>query len=112
MPRVDELIERLGKAKYLTTLDLCKGYWQVPLTDSAKNLTAFRVPSGLFHFKYMPFGVHGVAATFQRLVDQVLRGLDNCAVAYIDDIVIFSETWEPTLRHLADVLERIPRGLV
>ncbi|KAL1263611.1 hypothetical protein QQF64_006350 [Cirrhinus molitorella] len=111
MPRVDELIERLGKAKYLTTLDLCKGYWQVPLTDSAKNLTAFRVPSGLFHFKYMPFGPHG-AATFQRLVDRVLQGLDNCAAAYIDDIVIFSETWEQHLGHLADVFERIPRGLV
>lgn len=71
MPRVDELIEQLGKAKYLTTLDLCKGYWQVPLTDSAKDVTAFRVPSVLYHFKYMPFGLHGAAATFQHRVDQV-----------------------------------------
>lgn len=113
MPRVDELIERLGKAKYLTTLDLCKGYWQVPLTDAAKNLTAFRVPSGLYHFKYMPFGLQGAAATFQRLVDQVLRGLDSCAAAYIDDIVIFSESWEQHLEHLTEVFERVQRaGLV
>ncbi|KAI7806720.1 hypothetical protein IRJ41_010749, partial [Triplophysa rosa] len=62
---------------------------------------------------YMPFGLHGAAVTFQCLVDQVLRGLDNCAVAYINDIVIFSETWEQHLVHLAEVFERIQRaGLV
>ncbi|XP_042611929.1 uncharacterized protein LOC122144820 [Cyprinus carpio] len=113
MPRVDELIERLGKAKYLTTLDLCKGYWQVPLTESAKELTAFRVPSGLSHFRFMPFGLHGAAATFQRLVDQVLRGMDSFAAAYIDDIVIFSATWEEHFGHLAEVFDRVKRaGLV
>lgn len=107
------MIERLGKAKYLTTLDLCKGYWQVPLTNSAKNLTAFHVPSGLYNFKYMLLGLHGAAATFQRLVDQVLRGLDSCAVAYIDNIVIFSKSWEQHLEHLTDLFERIQRaGLV
>lgn len=75
----------------------------MPLADSAKNLTAFRVPSGFYHFKYMPFGLHGATATFQRLVDQVLRGLDGCAAAYIDDIIIFSETWEQHLEHLTGV---------
>ncbi len=88
MRRVDELIEHLGKAEYLTTLYLCKGYWQVPLTESAKELTIFRVPSGLYHFQFMLFGLHGAAATFQRLVDQVLRELDSFATANIDNIVI------------------------
>lgn len=50
MARVDERTERLGKAKYLSTLDLCKGYWQIPMTESAKELNAFRVPSGLYHW--------------------------------------------------------------
>ncbi|XDV38527.1 hypothetical protein PO909_007906 [Leuciscus waleckii] len=113
MPRVDELIERLGKAKYLTTLDLCKGYWQVPLTETAKELTAFRVPSGLYHFNVMPFGLHGAAATFQRLVDQVLRGMDDVAAAYLDDIVVFSATWKEHLEHLAEVFDRLQgAGLV
>jgi len=113
MPRVDELIERLGKAKYLTTLDLCKGYWQVPLADSAKELTAFRVPSGLYHFKFMPFGLQGATANFQRLVDRVLRGMDHFAAAYIDDIVIFSDLWEEHLDHLTEVFNKIHHaGLV
>lgn len=50
MPRIDDLIERLGKAKYLTTIDLSKGYWQVPLTKQSQELTAFRTPWGLFEF--------------------------------------------------------------
>ncbi|KAL3977676.1 G protein-coupled receptor [Sarotherodon galilaeus] len=113
MPRVDELIERLGNAKYLTTLDLCKGYWQVPLTESSRDLTTFRVPSGLYRFRTMPFGLHGAPATFQRLVDLVLTGADGYAAAYIDDIVVFSETWEDHVKHLADVLQRIrTAGLV
>lgn len=113
MPRVDELIERLGNANFLTTLDLCKGYWQVPLTESSKDFTTFRVPSGLFRFRMMPFGLHGAPATFQRLVDEVLRGADGYAAAYIDDIVIFSRTWEEHVRHLADVFQRIQAaGLV
>lgn len=91
MPRVEELIERLGKAKYLTTLDLCKGYLQVPLTETSKDLTTFRVPSGLYRFRTMPFGLHGAPATFQRLVDEVLRGADGYAAAYIDDIVVLED---------------------
>lgn len=113
MPRVDELIDRLGNAKFLTTLDLCKGYWQVPLTNSSKDLTTFRVPSGLFRFTVMPFGLHGAPATFQRLVDRVLKGAEQYAAAYIDDIVVYSGTWEDHLKHLADVFRRITNaGLV
>ena len=92
MLRADELIERLGKAKYLATLDLCKGYWQVPLSPEGKELTAFHVPSGLYHFSVMPFGLHGAAATFQRLIDSLLKGTEEFAAAYIDDIVIYSES--------------------
>lgn len=75
-PRIDGLIDRLGKAKYLTTIDLSKGYWQVPLTTRFRDLTAFRTPWGL-----MPFGLHGALATFQRLMDKVLRGLSHFASA-------------------------------
>ncbi|XP_066509706.1 uncharacterized protein [Hoplias malabaricus] len=107
MPRADDLIERLGKAKVLSTVDLCKGYWQVPLSQSAKELTAFRTPSGLYHFRAMPFGLHGAAATFQRLMDDVLRGTEDFAAAYIDDVVIYSSSWEEHLQHLGIVLRKI-----
>ncbi|XP_035988756.1 uncharacterized protein LOC118561082 [Fundulus heteroclitus] len=106
-PRIDDIIERLGKAKYLTTIDLCKGYWQVPLSESSQELTAFRTPWGLFQFTVLPFGLHGAPATFQRLMDQVLNGCDNYACAYLDDIVIYSGSWEEHLKHLEEVLRRL-----
>lgn len=105
-PRIDALIDRLGKAKYLTTIDLSKGYWQIPLTQQARPLTAFRTPWGLFHFRVLPFGLHGAPATFQRLIDQVLHGL-TFAAAYLDDIVIYSTTWEEHVQHLQEVLQRL-----
>ena len=104
MPRVDELIERLGPARFVSTLDLTKGYWQVPLTHRAKEKTAFTTPDGLFQYTVLPFGVHGAPATFQRMMDRVLRPHKEYAAAYIDDIVIQSTTWELHLRHLDAVL--------
>lgn len=106
-PRIDDLIDHLGRARWLTTLDLCKGYWQVPLSDTAKELTAFKTPWGLFHFCTMPFGLHGAPATFQRLMDQVLGGLEGYAAAYLDDVIIFSSSWEEHLEHLKEVFHRI-----
>lgn len=107
MPRVDELIERLGKAKYLTTLDLTKGYWQIPLSPESKEKTAFSTPRALYQYKMMPFGLHGAPATFQRLMDKVLRPHAEYASAYIDDIVIFSEDWDSHVAKLKAVLQSL-----
>lgn len=107
MPRVDDLIEKLGSAKYLTTLDLCKGYWQVPLSPDSKELTAFKTPFGHYQFRVLPFGLHGAPATFQRMIDQILQGTENFAAAYLDDIIIYSRTWQGHLEHLKEVLTRI-----
>lgn len=104
---MDDLIERVGQARFITTLDLCKGYWQVPLSDAAKPLTAFRTPQGLFQFTRMPFGLHGAPATFQRLMNQVLAGMESFAAAYLDDIVIYSNSWQEHLSHLATVLGKV-----
>ncbi|XP_075771602.1 uncharacterized protein LOC142823854 [Pelodiscus sinensis] len=100
MPRVDELLERLGQAVYISTLDLSKGYWQIPLDPQAQEKTAFSTPFGLFQFRTMPFGLHGAAATFQRVMDRVLAPYAEFTAAYIDDIVIYSRTWEEHLGHL------------
>ncbi|KAF7254299.1 Retrovirus-related Pol polyprotein from transposon opus [Varanus komodoensis] len=104
MPRIDGLLDPLGQAHFLSTLDLTKEYWQIPLMEESKEKTAFATPVGLFQFKYMPFGLHGAAATFQWLMDKVLGHLSHCAAAYIDDIVIFSRTWGEHLDHLRQVL--------
>lgn len=110
MPRIDDLVERVGKAKYITTLDLCKGYWQIPMEETSRQYTAFRAPSGLYQFTVMPFGLHGAPATFQRLMDTVLRGMDSFSAAYLDDVVIFSYSWEDHLHHLRQVLTSIERA--
>lgn len=71
-PHVDELIDRLGKARFITTLDLTKGYWQVPLSPESKEKTAFPTPEVLYHYVCLPFGLHGAPATIQRLMDRIL----------------------------------------
>ncbi|XP_069371637.1 uncharacterized protein [Paralichthys olivaceus] len=107
MPRVDELIESLGKARFLTTLDLTKGYWQVPLSAGSKEKTAFATPGGLWQYRMMPFGLFGAPATFQRLMDQVLKPHQEYASAYIDDVVIQSPDWESHLPRVQKVLESL-----
>ena len=57
MPRIDELIDKLGKAKFITTLELARGYWQVPMSEDDRAKTAFTTPRGLYQFKVMPFGL-------------------------------------------------------
>ena len=106
MPRVDDLIDRLGKAKYISTLDLAKGYWQVPVAKESRPKTAFSTPFGLFQFNVMPFGLRGAPATFQRLMDQVVAGLDATS-SYIDDLVIYSDSWEEHVEHLRQVFKRL-----
>ncbi|KYO18698.1 hypothetical protein Y1Q_0009145 [Alligator mississippiensis] len=65
MPRVDELVENIGQACYISTLDLTKGYWQVPVAPEDQEKTAFATPWGHFQFRRILFGLHGVAATFE-----------------------------------------------
>ncbi|CAM4626675.1 unnamed protein product [Caretta caretta] len=107
MPRTDELLEKLGRAQFISTLDLTKGYWQVPLDESAKERSAFLTHLGLYEFNVLPFGLRNAPATFQRLVDGLLAGLGEYAVAYLDDVAIFSDSWADHLEHLQKVLERI-----
>ncbi|XP_063293534.1 uncharacterized protein LOC134578463 [Pelobates fuscus] len=107
MPRMDELLDRISAGKYLTTIDLCKGYWQIPLAEDAIPKSAFITPFGLYQFRVMPFGMKNAPATFQRMVDQLLGGLQSFACAYLDDIAIHSDTWEAHLEHVGVVLDRI-----
>lgn len=107
MPRVDDRVERLGSANFISTLDLCTGYWQVSLTGESKEVTAFQTPFGHFQFIVLPFGLHGAPATFQKMMDRLLRGTESYAVAYLDNVVIYSSSWEDHLAHLKEVLRRI-----
>ena len=77
MPRIDELIDRLGRAYFISTMDLNRGYWHVPMAEEAEAKTSFVTPFGLFQFNVMPFGLQGAPATFQRLMDRVIQGLQD-----------------------------------
>ncbi|KAI2645879.1 Retrovirus-related Pol polyprotein from transposon 17.6 [Labeo rohita] len=110
MPQVDELLDRLGRARYISTLDLTKGYWQVPLTESVKPKTAFSTPSGHWQYRTLPFGLHGAPATFQRMMDIILRPHQAYAAAYLDDVVVHSEAWEEHLDRLRRVLSELRRA--
>ena len=93
MPRIDELIDRQEGAKYLTTLDLTKGYYQVPVCKQDQEKTAFVTLYGKYEFKTIPFRLKGAPTTFQRLMDITLTDMSEFAAAYLDDVVIFSDTW-------------------
>ena len=75
LPRVDDTLNTLSGAQRFSTLDLKSGYWQVGLHQEDKEKTALSTPSGLFQFNVMLFGLCNAPATFERLMDLVLRGL-------------------------------------
>jgi hypothetical protein len=107
MPRIDDLIDKVGQAKFLTKIDLSRGYWQVPMDPESIPLSAFVTAHGEFQWRFMPFGLRNAPATFQRLVRRVLTGLESFTGAYLDDIIIFSSTWSEHLEHIKLVFERI-----
>ena len=104
MLRVDELVDRLGSARYLITLDLAEGYWQVPMAEGSREKTVFITPQGLFQFTVMPFGLQGAPATFQRVMDHLVSSIAEFCVAYLDDLVIFSSSWEEHIDHVLTAL--------
>ena len=86
---------------FFTTLDLASGYWQKELKESSKEKTAFIVENNLYEFNRMAFGLCNAPATFQRLMNYILRDvLGKKALVYLNDVVIFSDTFE---EHLADI---------
>ena len=92
MPRVEEVVEGIGKARYISKLDLAKGFYQVPLTPRAMAKTAFTCHKGNFQFTRMPFGVKNAPACFQILMQRILGDITEFSTAYMDDVVIFSPT--------------------
>nr|XP_046229617.1 uncharacterized protein LOC124050808 isoform X1 [Scatophagus argus] len=106
LPRVEDCIDQVGSAQFVSKFDLLKGYWQVPLSERAKEISAFITPSGLFSYTVMSFGLRNAPATFQRLMNIVLSGLEGCAV-YLDDVVIYSNTWEEHLARIKELFDRL-----
>ena len=106
MPNMEEVIIKMPGHKLFAKMDLSKGYWQVSLSERSKPLTAFETPRGLFQFKTMPFGSVNSGATFCRLMRIILSKLPNVD-SFVDDMWIFTETWEDHMASLRQVLNRL-----
>ena len=104
MPRVEEVLEGVGQAKFISKLDLSKGYYQVQLAENSIQKTAFTSHRGVFEFTRMPFGVKNAPVCFQELMQRVLAEQRQWSTAYMDDAVVYSKTWSEHLVHIASVL--------
>lgn len=111
IPNISEVLDKLGNSNYFTTLDLTSGFHQIEVNPADIPKTAFTVNNGHFEFKRMPFGLKNAPATFQRVMDNVLRGLHNekCLV-YLDDIIIFSSSLQEHIERLREVFSRLRRA--
>ena len=107
MPLIDDLIDQLGEAKFLSKMDLNKGFYQIHLKEADMPKTAFCTPWGKFQFTRMHFGLRNAPATFQHLMHVVLAGFENFCNAYMEDIIIFSDSWEEHLEHIQLVVEKL-----
>ena len=94
LPNIKQLIANIGSLEYITILECIKGYHQVPVKAEHQEKTAFITPYGKYEYTTMPIGLVKATFTFQRFKDKVLHGLYEFSVAYLDDILIHSLTWE------------------
>lgn len=107
MSHTNVLLSHLGEARFMSALDLTKEYCQVPLWLKDKRKTAFAMPKGLFRFTVMPFRLHGAAATIQHLVDTILGSCEGYNLAYLDNIILYSKTWEEHMHRLRQVYHHL-----
>ena len=108
LPRIDDTLNTLLGSQWFSTLDLLSGYRQVEMAEGDREKTAFATQSGLLEFKVMPFGLCSASATFQRLMDVVLAGVQwsHCLV-YLDDIIVVGRNFHDHLQNLSVVLQRL-----
>lgn len=110
LPQVDSILNRLRDAQYLSSIDLKKAFWQIPLEKSSCEKTAFCVPGmGLFEFVVMPFGLSNSPQTLQRTIERVLGPdlLNRQVFVYLDDIIVASPTFETHIQTLNLICERL-----
>ena len=106
IPNITDILDRLGRCKYFTTLDLASGYHQIEVNEKDMPKTAFNVENGHYEFTRMPFGLKNAPSTFQRLMNHILKDLvgKECLV-YLDDIIILGSSLEEHIQNLEKVFK-------
>ena len=108
LPRIDDTLDTLAGSTIFSTLDLKSGYWQVDMAPKDREKTAFSVGSGLWQFTVMPFGLCNAPATFERLMESVLKGLSwTTCLVYLDDIIVVGKSFDDHLKNLEEVFKRL-----
>ena len=107
LPKIDEMYANLHGAKIFTTLDLWSGYYHIALDKESKAKTAFITPFGKYEFNAVPFGLAQAPAYFQQLISIVLQDCSNFVMAYLDDIIIFSQNEWEHLKHIEIIFKKL-----
>lgn len=108
LPNIEDLLDKLGKCNYFTTLDLASGFHQIEMHQDSIQKTAFNVENGHYEYLRMPFGLKNAPATFQRVMDHVLKDIQNkICLVYMDDIIIFSTSLQEHISNLKQVFQRL-----
>ena len=108
IPDIQDALDHLRGAKYFATFDLLSGYWQLGLTDRAKERSAFCTRQRLFQFTRMPFGLTGAPSTFCQLMSIVLRDyIWEICLCYLDDIIIFGRMPQELLDRMRTILDKL-----
>ncbi|KAK3083081.1 hypothetical protein FSP39_013432 [Pinctada imbricata] len=108
LPRIDETLDHLAGACWFSTLDMSSGYWQVEVDENDREKTSFTTKRGLYQFKVMPFGLCNAPATFERLMEMVLCGLQwTVCLVYLDDIVVIGKSFHQMLKNLECIFNRL-----
>ncbi|KAG1940175.1 thy-1 membrane glycoprotein [Pimephales promelas] len=113
LPRVDDTLDALSGAVWFSTLYFSNGYWQVEVAEEDREKTAFTTGQRLYQWRSMPMGLSNAPATFQRLMELVLRGLPwHICMVYLDDILIYNRTFEEHLSSMREVFSRIQSAVL
>ena len=111
LPRINEVIDSLKGARYFSTLDLASGYYQLRIAEQDKHKTAFSTPYGLFEWERVPMGLKTSGACFSRLLSHIFQeDLFDEMVTYLDDILVYSDTFDSHVKKLDLILTKLSKN--
>jgi hypothetical protein len=110
LPHINDLFDQLKNVVYFTNLDLCNGYHQIRVTEQDAWKTTFKTKHGLFDWLVTPFGLCNALPTFMHVMNDVFKPfIDDFVIVQLDEILVFSGTWDENVRHVKQVLDTLQR---